>query len=101
MIKKMETTTYNPFGMPPEEIAEKAMTLYRERLQASLDTDENKGKILSIDIKSGDYVLGEKLHEPARALRRTHPDAIIFTLKIGYRAVYQMGYRLRTCTETE
>jgi hypothetical protein len=90
----------NLFPLPPEEIASKAMTLYRDRLQALLDTPEYVGQFVSIDITSGDYMVGEKHMETSRLLRQRHPNAVIYTLRIGYPAAVSMSGRLQASPAT-
>lgn len=85
---------YNPWGMTAEEIGDKGKAVYRERLQAQLDTPENQGKVLSIDIKSGDYVLGDHHFHTSGGLKAKRPDAIIYTMRIGFPAVIKAGWRL-------
>src|SRR5579862_3152249 len=42
-----------------EEIARRGEGLYEQRLRALVETEENLGKIISIDIETGDYEIDE------------------------------------------
>jgi hypothetical protein len=78
----------------PEEIAAQAMRLYRETLQAVLETPENIGRFLSIDIESGAYFLSPERWESSHKLKETHPKAVIYTFRIGYPAAVSLSGRI-------
>lgn len=75
-----------------EEIAQRGRELYEQSIQAKVETEENVGQLVSIDIETGAYEIGDdrSLDAPRRLLAR-HPDAAIYTLRIGYNAVYALG----------
>ena len=56
-----------------------------------LETEENIGKIVSIDVVSGDYEIAEDLLIAGRRLQLRHPDAQMYGKRIGYNAVYAVG----------
>lgn len=74
-----------------EEIARRGQALYEQTVRASVETEDNVGKILSIDIETGDYEIGEDLLAPARRLLEKRPEAAIYGLRIGYNAVFALG----------
>jgi hypothetical protein len=74
-----------------EEIERRGEQLYRDRLREQLETDPNVGKLLSIDVESGDYEIGDDLIATTRRLLMRHPGAAIWTRRIGYNAVYALG----------
>lgn len=65
--------------------------IYETRLRPKVETDENIGKLISIDINTGDYEIGDKLIPTVRLLRQRRPDAEVWTERIGYNAVYAVG----------
>jgi hypothetical protein len=65
--------------------------IYETQLRAKVETDENIGKLISIDIKTGDYENGDKLVTTIERLQVRHPDAEIWSERIGYDAVYAIG----------
>ena len=85
---------------PPQEIAAQAMLLYRETLQKTLETPENIGRFLSIDIESGSYELSQRHWDGSRKLKQNYPNAVIYTLRIGYPAAVSLSGRVRPFPET-
>lgn len=81
-----------------EEIARRGEALYQQSIRAKVEMRENIGKILSIDIETGDYEIGADPVLTGRRLQAKHPDAAIWTERIGYNAVYALG---GTLTRTE
>lgn len=74
-----------------EEIARRGEELYNQGIRARVETDENVGRILSIDIESGDYELGDDLLATSRRLQVRHAGAAIWTKRVGYNVVYALG----------
>jgi hypothetical protein len=74
-----------------EEIARRGEELYEQRIRQRVETAENIGKILSIDIETGDYEIGDDPLHTARRLQARHVGAAIWTRRIGYNAVYALG----------
>ncbi len=75
-----------------EEISRRGKALYRQHLRALVETDENIGKLISIDIETGDYEIGDdkSLDAPHR-LQARHPDTALYTLRIGCNVVDSFG----------
>ena len=74
-----------------EEIGRRGSELYENHLRLLLETEENIGKIVSIDVVSGDYEIAEDLLIAGRRLQLRHPDAQMYGKRIGYNAVYAVG----------
>lgn len=74
-----------------EEIGRRGQEIYESRLRALLETDENIGKIVSIDIESGDYEIADDLLVAGRRLQQRRPEAQMYGKRIGYNAVYAVG----------
>jgi hypothetical protein len=74
-----------------EEIERRGEQLYDQTLREKVETEENIGKIIAIDIETGDYEIGEDLLQTGRRLLARHPDAATWTKRIGYNAVYALG----------
>jgi hypothetical protein len=74
-----------------EEIERRGEALYEQQIRQDVETDENIGKILSIDVETGDYELGDDLIVTCRHLFDRHPGAAIWTKRAGYSAVYSLG----------
>ena len=71
-----------------------AEAFYEKELLPKLLTTE-KGKILVLDMESGDYAIGANLNEADDSLRHRHPNAFFYAFRIGYRAVGSLGGRMR------
>lgn len=46
-----------------------------------------KGKVLVLDVATGDYAVGADLNEADSRLREIHPNAFAHAFRIGYRTV--------------
>ena len=73
------------------EITQRGKELYEQHIRALVETQENIGKIVSIDIETGDYEVGDDLIATGDRLFARHPDAALYGARIGYNAVYALG----------
>jgi len=73
------------------EIDRRGQELYENRIRAQVETEENIGRIVSLDVETGDYAVADDPLKASEILRRKHPDAAIFGLRIGYDAMYAVG----------
>jgi hypothetical protein len=74
-----------------EEIVRRGEEIYDERLRELLETEENVGKVVVIDIETGDYQLDDSPLEASHRVLDKHPGAAIYAIRIGYDAVYGFG----------
>lgn len=74
-----------------EEISDRGEALYQQSIRAKVETEENIGKIISIDIETGDYEIDSDVLAPARRLQAKHSGAAIYGKRIGYNAVFAIG----------
>ncbi len=74
--------------IPYEEIDRLGESIYQTRLRATLETGENIGRLVSIDVETGDYEIGDDLLVSGKNLRERHPDALLYGVRIGYNAVF-------------
>ena len=77
--------------MSGQQIESRGREIYERPLRPALETAENRGKIIIIDVKSGDYEIAEEGLTAGRRLQARHPDAAMLCLRIGYNAVYSFG----------
>lgn len=75
-----------------EEFAQRGQTLYDRDIRPLVETG-NKGKIVAIDIETGEYELAEDTLTAADRLYARVPDAHIWRIRIGHRAVHRIGLR--------
>jgi hypothetical protein len=86
-----ETIAMSQARSSREEIVRRGEKLYDQRLRAEVETEENIGKILVMDVESGEYAIDDTMISAADRVKANHPDAILYTLRIGYDAVYGFG----------
>ena len=69
-----------------QELGERARQLY-ERLRSQVETPETIGKLIVMEVESGDYEIDDETSsEPSRRLQARHPGAArLFALRIGYK----------------
>jgi hypothetical protein len=73
------------------EISRIGQELYERSIRSHVETEQNIGKIISIDIETGDYEIGNDPVETARRLLARHPGAALYGARIGYDASYTLG----------
>ena len=57
-------------------------------------TPADKGKMVVIDIHSGDYEIDRNSMEARHRLLKRQPSAVVYTGRVGYRAAHRMGLRI-------
>jgi hypothetical protein len=57
-------------------------------LRLQVETPGSIGKLIEIDVKTGDYEIGDDILEISDRLKARHPDAEMWAERIGYNAVY-------------
>lgn len=72
-------------------LGEEAERIYQEKLKSMLEPEYN-GKIVAIEIESGDYFMGETVVEAGLKAKDRYPDKIFHFIRIGYPAVYKRYY---------
>jgi len=79
------------------ELGRRARNLY-ERLRSEVETPENIGKLIVMDVESGDYEIDKLGIEASRHLQARHPGSPLYALRIGYKAVESFGGVLEQST---
>lgn len=78
-----------------EEVSERGKEIYEKEIKEHVEPEEN-GKFVVIDIETGEYELDESdLAATKRALAR-RPEAVLYHIRVGYRAAYKLGGRFIT-----
>jgi len=75
-----------------EEFAQRGQTLYERDIRPIVEAG-NKRKIVAIDIESGEYELADDTLTASDRLYSRIPDAQIWCVRIGHRAVHRIGMR--------
>ncbi|MEA5618900.1 hypothetical protein VB711_13780 [Cronbergia sp. UHCC 0137] len=74
-----------------DEITKRGQELYENSIRPQVETPENIGKIISINVETGEYVIGDDLLVISMRLRTKQADAALWTERIGFNAVYAVG----------
>ena len=76
-----------PKPVGTKRIGEVGQRIYDDRLRKKLEP-RHTGKIVTIEVDSGDYFVGDTLHEANQKARKKYPDTVFYAVKVGYPAVY-------------
>lgn len=74
-----------------EQVAERAKYLYENHIKQQVETEENIGKMVIIDIETGNYEVDRTGLQAAEHLSQTNPNARLFGLRIGYNVAASFG----------
>jgi hypothetical protein len=74
-----------------EEITQRGKELYDSQIRSQVETPENIGKIVSINIETGEYEIGDDLIVTSMKLRKNNSQAALWSERIGFNAVYAVG----------
>ena len=74
------------FQIDRRKLSTKGKEIY-ERIRRELEP-EHKGKIVAIEVDSGDYFLGKNVIEATRKGREKHPDKVFYLIRIGFPSIY-------------
>lgn len=74
----------------PEEIARFGDEIYEKQVRSAVEVG-NYGRVVAIDIETGAYALGDTARDAAQKLLVRYPDAAIWSVRIGHRALYRIG----------
>lgn len=74
-----------------EEVARRAKLLYENEIRQKVESKDNIGKMIIIDIETGDYEIDETGLKAARKLRQKYPNARLFGIRIGYNVAVSFG----------
>ena len=75
-----------------EELAQRGQELYDSGIRQRVESG-NKGKIVAIDIETGEFEIDEKVVPATNRLFERYPDAQPWVIRIGHRAVDHFGAR--------
>jgi hypothetical protein len=74
-----------------EEHARRGAQLYEKQIRPQIEAG-NHGKIVAIDVDSGDFELADDLLPAANRLLAHRPDAQLWFACIGHRGVHRFGF---------
>jgi hypothetical protein len=74
-----------------EEVAKRAYKVYESAIRHKVETEENIGKMVIIDVETGDYEVDETGIQAAENLQAKSPYARLFGIRIGYNVAVSFG----------
>ncbi|NJM49141.1 MAG: hypothetical protein HC860_25685 [Alkalinema sp. RU_4_3] len=74
-----------------EDIAQRGHQIYDLTLRTQVETTENIGQIIAIDLNTSEYEIDPDLLIACNRLKARHPNTITWAGRIGYDAVYAIG----------
>ncbi|MDJ1183149.1 hypothetical protein [Roseofilum casamattae] len=74
-----------------EEVGKRAKEWYETQIRQEVEVPENIGKMVIIDIETGDYEVDPTGLQASRNLSQKHPNARLFGLRIGYNVAVSFG----------
>jgi hypothetical protein len=74
-----------------EEFARRGNEIYETQVHPQVEKS-NYGRIVAIDIETGAFEVADDSLTAAKQLLKRYPDAQIFGMRIGHRAVHRFGF---------
>jgi hypothetical protein len=76
---------------PKEEVAHRGKAIYEAQVRSQVEP-EFIGKVVAIDIETGEFAIGESSLNAADILLERLPEAQMWFVRVGHRAVHRIGY---------
>lgn len=76
--------------LTPDEVVARGKALYEQNIRAQVE-EGNVGRLLMVDVTTGNWVLGEDRIEMARRLRARNPQAQNYGMRVGYPTAEKIG----------
>lgn len=87
--------------LEPERVGRRGEALYQRDLRAAVETEDNIGKMIIIDVETGDYEIDDRNGlDAARNLQAKHLNASLYGIRIGYNVAAVMGGVLERTTSS-
>jgi hypothetical protein len=67
-----------------DEVVTIGLKIYEQRIRSLVEIPENIGKMLTLDVETGEYKIGSNSIKGAIELKQNRPMARLFTVRIGY-----------------
>jgi hypothetical protein len=77
--------------LPKEEIASRGKAIYQTQIQSQVEPSY-LGKIVAIDINTGEFAIGDNSLHASDLLLASLPEAQIWFTRVGHRAVHRLGF---------
>ena len=77
--------------LPKEEVARRGKELYEGQVRSQVEGDY-VGQVVAIDVETGEFAIGDNSLNASDILLARLPDAQIWFVRVGHRAVHRIGY---------
>jgi len=77
--------------MSGDEVAQRGNAMFAQRVRAEVKTPENIGKMVIIDVETGDYEIDVLGLEASHHLHTKRPDAPLYGIRIGFNVAETLG----------
>lgn len=77
-----------------EEFAQRGDHIYQTQIRPQVEAD-NQGKIVAIDLETGDFEVDAREIAAYNRLEACHPDAQVWIVRVGSRHVRRFGGRTK------
>ena len=67
-----------------EDVVTAGSKIYEQKIRLLVEIPENIGKMLTLDVETGEYKIGTNSIEGAIELKQNRPMTRLFTLRIGH-----------------
>jgi hypothetical protein len=74
-----------------EEVAKRGYRIYESQIRQEVETEKNIGKMVIINIETGDYEVDETGLQAAKNLQAKSPYSRLFGIRIGYNVAASFG----------
>ena len=74
-----------------DNVGERGEELYRAKIRAEVEIPENIGKMVIIDVETGDYAVDAIGLTSAHHLLAKRPGAQLYGIRIGFKAAEALG----------
>jgi hypothetical protein len=74
-----------------EEFARRGNEIYESQVRPQIDEENDRGKIVAIDIETGMFELAKDTITASNQLLDKNPDAQIWRIRIGHQGVHRFG----------
>ncbi len=83
--------TVQPPRYPKEEVAQRGDEIYNRDIRPQVDTEQNKGKFVLIDIETGAWEMDADEMTAFKRMDTRLPHAQVWMVRVGYPYVYRFG----------
>jgi hypothetical protein len=74
-----------------EQVALVAESIYDRSVRSTIETAENLGQFLTLEVETGNYCLASNMVDSILPLKQQYPLGRLFTLRVGYPTAASFG----------